>query len=151
MSTEVSLNSKHLWKSGEVPMLVMWKEEMRFSRLNRWCYTVNVHGKVYCKQFNRKSAENETVLKIKKLDGSSWPLCSRVLVQKIKKTMFVARRCRCSYIQFQPMSGSCEHGWRLENTKYQIEWFEGQACPCVMDILDVNEADLGKLSTNLLL
>ena len=54
-------------------------------------------------------------------------------------------------MQFQLTSEPCEHGWRLENNKYQIEWFEEQACRRVMNILEVDEADLGILSTNLLL
>ena len=103
------------------------------------------------RQFSKKGSENETILKIKNLGGSSWPPCSRVLVEKIKRTMFVARRLRCSYMQFQPTSEPCEHGWRLENNKYHIKWFEGQACPHVIGILEVDEADLGKLSTNSLL
>ena len=54
-------------------------------------------------------------------------------------------------MQFQPISEPCEHGWRLENNKYHIEWFEGQAYPRVMDILEIDGPDLGKLSINLLL
>ena len=54
-------------------------------------------------------------------------------------------------MQFQPTSEPCEHGWRLENNKYHIEWFEGQACPCVMDNLEVDEAYLGKVSIKSLL
>ena len=54
-------------------------------------------------------------------------------------------------MQFQPTSEPCEHGWRLENNRYHIKWFEGQACPHVIGILEVDEADLGKLSTNSLL
>ena len=61
------------------------------------------------KQFSKKGSENDTVLKIKKLESSFWPTCSKVLVQKIKRTMFVARRWRCSYMQFQPTSEPCEH------------------------------------------
>ena len=54
-------------------------------------------------------------------------------------------------MQFQPISEPCKHGWRLENNKYHIEWFEGQACPRVMAILEVDKPDLGELSANLLL
>ena len=43
------------------------------------------------------------------------------------------------------------HAVSANINKYHIEWFEGQACPRVMDILEVDEADLGKLSTNSLL
>ena len=52
------------------------------------------------KQFSKKSSYNETVLKRKKLNGSSWPPWSKVLVQKIKRNMFVARRWRCSFMDF---------------------------------------------------
>ena len=52
---------------------------------------------------------------------------------------------------FRPRSEPCEYGWRLENNKYQIKWFQGQTFSRVIDILDVDKADLGKLSTNLLL
>ena len=31
------------WKSGEVPMLVIWKEDIGF---NRWYQTANVPGKI---------------------------------------------------------------------------------------------------------
>ena len=62
--------------------------------------------------------------------------------------MFVARRWRCFCMQFQPISEPCKHGWRLENNKYHIEWLEGQACPRVMAILEVDQPDLGELSTN---
>ena len=54
-------------------------------------------------------------------------------------------------MQFQPTSDLGEHGWTLGNNKCQIEWFKEQACTRVMDILEVDEADLGILSTNLLL
>ena len=40
------------------------------------------------KQFSIKGNKNETILKIKKLDGSSWPPCSKVLVQKTKKNCY---------------------------------------------------------------
>ena len=54
-------------------------------------------------------------------------------------------------MQLQPTSEPCENRWRLENNKYQIEWFEGQACSREMDSLEADKADLGILSNNLLL
>ena len=48
-------------------------------------------------------------------------------------------------MQFQPTSEPWGHGWRLKNNKYHIEWLTK------VDILKVDEADLGILSTNLLL
>ena len=146
MGTEISLNSSIYERVKKYLCLLYGKKKcdsIYDARLQMFLEKY--------KQLSKKSSENETTLKIKKLDGSSWPLCSRVLVQEIKRTMFVARRWTCSYMQFQPTPETCEHGWRLENNKYHIEWFERPACPRVVDILEVEEADLGKLSTNLLL
>ena len=123
ISTEISLNSSILERVEKYLYLLYGKKT---------CDSIDdVRLKIFLekyKQFSKKGSKNETILKIKKLDGSSWPPCSRVLVEKIKRTMFVARRWRCSYMQFQPTSEPCEHGWRLENNKYHIELFDGQAC-----------------------
>ena len=145
MSTEISLNSSILERVEKYLCLLYGKKT---------CDSIDVRLQMFLekyKQFSKKGRENEAILKIKKLDGSSWPPCSRVFVEKIKRITFVARRWRCSFMQFQPTSEPCEHGWRLENNKYHIEWFEGQACPCVMDNLEVDEAYLGKVSIKSLL
>ena len=146
MSTEISLNSSIVERVEKYLCLLYGKET---------CDSIDdVKRQIFLekyKQLSKKGSKNETISKRKKLDGSSGPPCSRVLVEKIKRAMFVARRWRCSYMQFQPTSEPSEHGWRLENNKYHIELFEGQACSRVMDILEVDKADLGKLSTNSLL
>lgn len=110
-------------------MLAKRREEMQFNNYVRLQMYVEK-----LKQFSRKGSENEIILKIKKLHCSSRPPCSSV-----------SRLCRSSYMQFQ----LCQYRFRLENNKCQTERLEGQACPCVMDILDVEEAELGKSSTNL--
>ena len=116
MSTEISLNSSILERVEKYLCLLYGKKTSDSIDDVR----LQMFAEKY-KQFAKKGSENETIFKIKKLDGSSWPPCSRVLVEKIKRTMFVARRWRCSYMQFQPTSEPCEHGWRLENNKYHIE------------------------------
>ena len=144
MGTEISLNNSILERVEKYLCLLCGKKK---------CSSIDdVRLQIFLekyKQFGKKGSENETILKIKKLDSSFWPTCSKVLIQKIKRAMFVARRWRCSYMQFQPTSEPCEHGWRLENNKYHIEWFERPACPRVINILDVGEVNLGKSSTNL--
>ena len=73
-----------------------------------------------------------------------WPTCSRVLVQKIKSLL------QGDEYYMSTTSEPCEYGWRLENNKYQIEWLGGQTCSSEMDILDIDEEEFDKLSTNLL-
>ena len=106
MGTEISLNSSNLLERVEQYLCMLYEKKK--------CDSIDdVRLQMFLekyKQFSKKGSENETVLKIKKLDGSSWPPCSRLLVQKIKRTLFVARRWRCSYMQFQPTFEPCEHG-----------------------------------------
>ena len=144
MGTEISLNSS-IFERVEKYLHLLY-EKKKYDSIDD--VRLQMFLQKY-KQFSKKATKNEKILKIRKLDGSSWPPCSKVLVQKTKRTMFVVRRWTCFYMQLQPTSEPCEHGWRLENNKYHIEWFEGPACPLVMDILEVNKADLAKLSTNL--
>ena len=71
------------------------------------------------KQFSKKGSENETIFRIKKLDGSSWPLCSRVLVQKIRTTMLLQGNGdipTCSFSQHLNLV-NMDGGWRKINTK----------------------------------
>ena len=66
----------------------------------------------------KKGRKNETILKIKKFDGSSQPPCFWVMTKEIKGTMCVARRWGCFYKQFQPTFEFCEYGGQKPiNTK----------------------------------
>ena len=118
MSTDNSLNSSILERVEKYLCLLRGKKK---------CDSIDdVRLQMFLKkykQFSKKGSENETIFKINKLDGSSWPPCSRVFIQKIERTMIFVKRWRCSYMQFQPSSEPCEHGWRFQNNKYYIEWF----------------------------
>ena len=82
MGTEISLNSSIFERVEKYLYLLYGKkkcESIHDVRLQMFLQKY--------KQFIKKGTENETILKIRKLDGSSWPPCSKVLVQKIKRTM----------------------------------------------------------------
>ena len=148
MGTDISLNSSILERVEKYICLFYGKKKCNS--------TDDVRLQMFWGKYiivSKKGSENDTTLKIKKLGGSSWPPCSRILVQKIKRTMFAARQWRCSCIEFQRTSKPCEYGWRLENNKCHYWMVQTRSLPlCVLDILiEVDKADLGDLSTNLLL
>ena len=74
------------------------------------------------KQFSKKGGKKETVLKIKKLGGTSCPPWYMVFAQKIKRTLLVARRWKCSYMQFQPHRNlvNMDGGWKIINIKLNV-------------------------------
>ena len=114
MRTDISLNSSILKRVEKYIYLLYGKK--KFDSIDD--VRLQMFLEKY-KQFCRKSSKNEIILRMKELDGSTWLPYSRV--QKIKRTMFVARPWRSFYMQLQPRSELCEYGWRLENSKYQIE------------------------------
>ena len=87
MSTEISLNSNIL--EGEEKYLCLLYGKKKCDSID---YTRSQMLLAKHKQLRKKGSENETILKIKKPDGSSWLPCSRVFVQRIKRIMFVPRR-----------------------------------------------------------
>ena len=113
MGTEISLNSSILERVEKYLYLLYGKKKCDS--------TDDVKLQMFLdkyKQFSKKGSENETILRIKKLDGSSWPPCSRVLVQKIKRTMFVSDDGdvpTCSFSQHLNLA-NMDGGWKIINT-----------------------------------
>ena len=54
------------------------------------------------------------------------PPCSKVLRQKIKLTSFVATKWFSSTEPFQPQLSPVDYGWKFEDGKYKINWFDGE-------------------------
>ena len=80
--------------------------------------------------------EESRLSSVKKLDGSALPPCSRVLIQKIMRTQFVACRWLNAYVLLQPDMSPIEYGWRLtHDNQYQLNWFAGEMSPKALDIM----------------
>ena len=79
--------------------------------------------------------ESQRITCVKKLDGSSLPPYSKVLLQKIRRTRFVARRWMSSTDPFGSQLPPLDYGWKLEDGKYAIHWFDGEIAPHSIDII----------------
>ena len=112
MSTEISLNSSILERAGKQLCLLYRKKTCDLIDDVRLQMFLEKY-----KQFSKKVAKL-TNFENKEIRWQFLTFSCRILVQKMKRTMFVARRWTISYIQFQQIFEPCEHGLRLENNKY---------------------------------
>jgi hypothetical protein len=66
---------------------------------------------------------------IKKLDSTIMPPCSKVLFHKIMRCSFISsmlkNATKAEPITYDPTN----FGWRLEDGRYSIHWFDGDVAP----------------------
>lgn len=72
----------------------------------------------------------------KKMDGSLFPPCKKVLVEKINRVNFVTslwvHATRISPPPFKPE----DFGWSLKSGKYAIKWYDGEFSPSIVNITE---------------
>ena len=81
---------------------------------------------------------------IRGFDGSIFPPCAETLLQKIKRTNYVC--WLNATLPDPPEFSPIELGWKLEDGKYVLHWFEGNHLPAIIlspdedeNIVDRNE------------
>ena len=77
---------------------------------------------VFTDKYNKKNL-NERLELVKKFDGSLIPPCKKVLLKKIERTCFIARRWRAATRSQEPTESATEGGGDLSY------WFDGEATP----------------------
>ena len=83
--------------------------------------------------------KNNTITSVKKLDGYILPPCSRVLLQKIKKTQLITRCLLSATEQTPPPERPENNCWELDDNGYKILWFESTATPNIVVVMDSAE------------
>ena len=86
----------------------------------------------------KKEDENQSATKVKRFDGSHMPPCKNVLTEKVKRTKFVARKWMTSLDVLQPAWCPSYFGWKLDDGKYTIKWYDGEVAPRCLDIVCTN-------------
>lgn len=86
-----------------------------------------------------QEAEKKRIDSLKKLDGSALPPCSRVLLQKIKRTHLIAMRWHSATQAEQNSLSPLLSGWKDEDDSYRILWVEGDISPKALDVLSSEE------------
>ena len=87
---------------------------------------------IFCDKYKKKD-ENQSVTKVKSFDGSRVPPCKKVLTEKIKRTKCVARKWMTSVDALQPVWCPSDFGWKLDDGKYTIKWYDGEVAPKCLD------------------
>eukprot|EP00794_Sanderia_malayensis_P002174 gene2174-2470_t len=88
--------------------------------------------------------DDDPISRVKKLDGSMLPPCSRVLWQKFLRTYYVAKQWISSTEATPPDVQPTDFGWKLDNGCYRLVWFDGETAPTSLEIVydkDDNLAD----------
>lgn len=83
----------------------------------------------------RPKGNKDRISCVKNLDGSMMPPCSKVLKKKIQRTHMIARRWMSSVNPYPARENPLQSGWLLEENKYTIHWFEGDATPKTIDVI----------------
>lgn len=99
-----------------------------------------VRIQIFLDKFKPKKKEDR-ISCVKKLDGSAMPPCSRVILNKLKRTHLIASQWISSTKPHPPMMIPVDYGWKIVNGKYEIQWFEGETCPKALDVICSEEDD----------
>ena len=88
----------------------------------------------------KPSCTKEQLSIAKKMDACYLPPCSKVIHQKLKRTQYVARLWKSAVVSepFCPESAE-KMGWKLQNDRYERNWFEGDARPKLADVISADE------------
>jgi hypothetical protein len=97
---------------------------------------------IFADHYKTKNSE-QRLTSVKKLDGTSLPPCRKVLLQKIKRTCFIAKMWLSSLSPHPPSLDPVDCGWTIVNGCYEIKWYEGDHCPRTLDVIceDADEDD----------
>ena len=95
----------------------------------------DARAQIFFDKYKQKKKDGERLSFVKKLDGSALPPCAKVLMQKMKRTHFVARQWLSTTSSCAPVMSPEDHGWKLVDGGYKLFWFEGDASPRSLDVV----------------
>ena len=95
---------------------------------------------MFLKMYKPKIGKNPTSC-AKKMDGSSFPPCSPVILQKLRRKNYV---CSVWLKASPPTFLSSECGWVLQDDCYRLKWYDGEASPTTVEDIchDDSENDI---------
>ena len=111
---------------------------------------IDVRTEIFMEKYKPKT-NGDKMSCAKKLDVSMMPPCERVLLNKIRRTKFVAKLWMSSIEASPPNDSPLDFGWKLVDRNYQLLWFEGDLRPSSLDITYEYEKHDGQYGMSLLL
>ena len=113
-------------------------EKKKFQSINE------LHLELFLKKY--KPNNDSLVEKVRKVDSAILPPCSRGLLKKLKRSSYIIglwRNCLNTNPQEQDV---LSFGWRMKDGHYNIQWFDGDAAPKIVDVVHQWEGRLFKIS-----
>ena len=148
-------------KGKTTPLKILQKDEglqKVFIKLGRWSSVEDDNVKVLesfvCRMYGKrklnsvnapKNKHNCLVAHMKSMDASVLPPCSKVQLQKIKRTSYITRVWQKA-VEIDPTFdlNPTVFGWLLKDDYYQLDWFEGDAAPKIVDVVKEDAAEDSK-------
>ena len=78
---------------------------------------------------------------VKKMDATLLPPCSSVVKEKIKRTNYICSIWNDTTMALPPVFDAEKCGWKLEDGRYRIKWFEGDMSSASISEIAYDEGD----------
>ena len=111
------------------------------------CSSVNEARYEVFKSKYAPSSIQSPLAKIKGADASMMPPCQQVLLQKVKRSNYVAFMWKHAHTAEPVLEHPEDHGWTLQNGQYRVKWYDGEQMPgdisnsVIQDVLTDNDSD----------
>ena len=89
---------------------------------------------IFLKKFKPKDTEYP-LSKIKTADSVSLPPCTKVLLEKVKRSNYVCSVWESAKNANPPSHNPENCGWKLEEDRYTINWFDGDPSPSSLELV----------------
>ena len=88
-----------------------------------------------------KPTGEKLITYVKKMDATLLPPCSSVVKEKIKRTNYICSIWNNATMAHPPVFDAEKCGWKLEDGRYRIKWFEGDMSPASISEIAYDEGD----------
>ena len=99
---------------------------------------------IFLSKYKPKNSHAALVNQMKNVDSTSLPPCKNVLMQKIKRTAYIAAIWKNASLGIHQFDQPTAFGWVLEDGNYRIHWFDGDVAPRIIDVVQDNTIENGK-------
>lgn len=82
----------------------------------------------------KPKGDNSRISCVKKMDGSSLPPCSKVLMQKTRRSFLVSSVWNNATLVNNRTLNPINFGWIIKDSCYRINWFDGEFSPRCCDV-----------------
>lgn len=103
---------------------------------------------MFLNKYKPKGNNDSLVDHMKKMDASSLPPCSNVLLEKMKRTSYVTSLWQSCVLADAPLDDPLSFGWLMHGERYQLKWFEGDVAPKIVDVVKDELDEEGKFCIN---